>query len=1017
MSTSRRRAGTVLLAVAILCGAAASGWAQDTRWIGGNADWNLPGSWDNGVPAAGYNAWLDQPDLSGPGYTAIYIDPGTNPTLSTLWIDQGMTLAHDQDSLTTNTEYVGHSPTGAGGFVFQTGGIHTVNDYFVVGASDGSLGAYDLDGDAEFIKGPGEEKIGDGGLGFFYHHSGTHTFAGAMYLGDDASGEGYYEMTSGTLQAAPGQFAGIALGEWGGRGYFDQEGGDVLVNSLSLARQNDPSPSEGTYTLTHDAYLETDETLIGLRGVGTFIHDGTAEHVTDSLILGTEAPGEGTYHLGGSGVLTVNNDEWVGKVGYGTFNQSDSSSHTVHGNLYIDPIIVSKGVFNLFGGSLQVDHMTYIGNGDSAPGEFNQDGGTATIDQGLILGVVEFGIGYCNMTDGTLDTGWTHVGSSGLGTVQHTGGTHTTGTLVLAAAPTGDGTYWLSDPAVLNVTGNTVVGDAGRGELNNDSANPHTVGGDLIVGNAAGSDGLYNLWDPAAVQVSGNTIVGQAGKGIFYHNSGTHTAGGLYIGGSPGGYEPTGDGTYHLADGTLTTGITTVGEDGTGVFYHFGNAVHQTTGLVLGSAGSSTGNSSGTYSLADSGELYVNGTTTVGQFGYGAFNQFDGLHSITADLVLGAGPEQPGILPERQGLYNLDAGDLIVQRHVVVGQGNAGYPGQPGGKGTFIQTGGTHDIAAELLIGGPGAIAGGTGVYDMSGGMLSVAGGIHVACGGVGELLLSSGAHVVSSWAEIGVGAGSDATVIFFNDGTPGVNTVWNAGANLAIGGSMTDAGGAAVVGMTGAENHLRIVDAAGTSGLLRIWADGVLSMPNGNGRVSVGTDVLSAPGQLWVAPGGTLDLQGGQVWADVVEVQGLLQGSGILGADEVIIGGTADAGHSPGTLTLAENALLTLQPSAICQMDIEGIGPGQYDMFTAAGTSTVYFDGTLVLRFSGGFTPGDHVTLFDFAAYDGDFAGLIVQGLPAGLDASFDTLTGDVTITPEPATLALLSLSALFGLKRRRPR
>ena len=230
--------------------------------------------------------------------------------------------------------------------------------------------------------------------------------------------------------------------------------------------------------------------------------------------------------------------------------------------------------------------------------------------------------------------------------------------------------------------------------------------------------------------VSGSTIVGNSCVGTFNQSDGSNNTSGLLISGAADS-----SGTYNLSGGNLTTWWASIGDGTTGggsvgsvgVFNH-SNGTHTADYLLLGNQGSSTINSDGTYNLSGTGVLTAN-NETVGNFGKGTFNQTGGSNTINFNLIIADGPENSAGTPTRGGDYNLSAGGLSVVGSTMVGMGNDGFPSEPGGNGTFTQTGGTHSTDT-LILGGVGAEGNGTGTYNFSSGDLSA---VNVFVGQDGE--------------------------------------------------------------------------------------------------------------------------------------------------------------------------------------------------------------------------------------------------------------------------------------------
>ena len=107
--------------------------------------------------------------------------------------------------------------------------------------------------------------------------------------------------------------------------------------------------------------------------------------------------------------------------------------------------------------------------------------------------------------------------------------------------------------------------------------------------------------------------------------------------------------------------------------------------------------------------------STIGDIGRGEFTQSGGTHTVASDLVLGNAPALTGGTPARGGFYTLGGGQLIVAGSTIIGNGNNGFAGEPGGSGSFTQSGGSQFVGGELRVGNTGSDAGGTGSYVLSG--------------------------------------------------------------------------------------------------------------------------------------------------------------------------------------------------------------------------------------------------------------------------------------------------------------
>lgn len=227
-------------------------------------------------------------------------------------------------------------------------------------------------------------------------------------------------------------------------------------------------------------------------------------------------------------------------------------------------------------------------------------------------------------------------------------------------------------------------------------------------------------------------------------------------------------------------------------------------------------------------------------------------------------------------------------------------------------------------------------------------------------------------------------------------------------------------------ESTAVLTDKIGENGTLTKSGLGTLSLAGTNTytgvtTISAGTLVIASTGSI--ASSSAIDL-GTNGTLNVSAVSGgfalangqTLKGSGtVVGALTVGTGATLAIGNSPGTVTFDNN--LTLSSGSINDFEINGLTAGLYDLAQgAAGSQTVNFGGTLNLVFQGGFNTVGAVKIFDFETYTGNFTAVNTSGLAGGYSATFDSLTGVVTVVPEPGTWALLAtgLTVVMILRRR---
>jgi hypothetical protein len=296
--------------------------SADVNWNVGDGNWDDAANWDPAmVPGADDVAVLKNSD----SYTYKTVTYNTaDHSLSGLDIsaegelyggsDTVMSLNHSAGTLTLET--LTPNPNDQHSYL-------SINGNKTAGYGYGGYAEYNLSDTGVLIKQSYEVKIGTDGTGYFNQSGGTFQFSGALYLGDQATGHGIYNMTGGDIVAGPNGAGGITLGEWGGRGEFYQSGGTVTLDNLQLARQNFPIASNGYYELSGTGHLIANNEEIGILGEGRFNQSGGTNEVTGTLTIRKElvSTSTGLYELSG-GELNANR-----VVNNGTFQYDGGTLH------------------------------------------------------------------------------------------------------------------------------------------------------------------------------------------------------------------------------------------------------------------------------------------------------------------------------------------------------------------------------------------------------------------------------------------------------------------------------------------------------------------------------------------------------------------------------------------------------------------------------------------------------------------------------------------------------------------
>ncbi len=151
------------------------------------------------------------------------------------------------------------------------------------------------------------------------------------------------------------------------------------------------------------------------------------------------------------------------------------------------------------------------------------------------------------------------------------------------------------------------------------------------------------------------------------------------------------------------------------------------------------------------------------------------------------------------------------------------------------------------------------------------------------------------------------------------------------------------------------------------------------------------------------------------ITLNGYINGVGTM--SNIIINGTLSPGFSPGVAHYSQHIAFGHQ--ATLEIEIGGHSPGTEHDQLIFTNGTVTVDGSLNITLLNGFTPelGDTFDLFDFDEVTGQFDQILLPQLSHGM--AFDTrsllTTGQLSVIPEPGTVAMLAVGTLLVMTRRR--
>lgn len=407
----------------------------------GTGDWNTAANWDpDGLPTAS-----DTVNVNNGGTAQI----GSEGAVANhLYIDGGSTIAFSGGATTTFTVEGSHSYVGNGstGTFTQTGGAFSIGQQALyVGNNASGNGAYNISGGSlacYYI------RVGQSGTGVFNHSGGTVTVNSQnLVVGRYSPANGTYNLSGTGVLTAPNEFVGCWGDQTGGTGVFNQSGGsNTIAGYLYLGSSTTTETTTGgtgTYTLSAGTLAVGGDIVDrgGTGGVSNFNIDGTTYTLTVS-----------------GGDIGVDNFA-VGPTNNASFTQKADLTTTVNNNLSIGASGTTSTV-NVTGGTLSVggditgggDSRLYI-NAIETAYTLTVTGGDIGVDR-FVVGSGSGSTGEFTLADGLkLTTDWQYIGDSGTGTLTQTGGTNQvtngTGAIYLGNSASGNGTYNLSGGALV----------------------------------------------------------------------------------------------------------------------------------------------------------------------------------------------------------------------------------------------------------------------------------------------------------------------------------------------------------------------------------------------------------------------------------------------------------------------------------------------------------------------------------------------------------------------------------------
>lgn len=236
-----------------------------------------------------------------------------------------------------------------GGVLASTGGN---TKYLYLGRSAGSVGSYVMNGGSILLTSTNYGSIGNSGVGHFTQNNGTVVVDKNFNIGKEIGGYGDYTLNNGSF-----------LAYW-----------PVL---------GEKSGATGVVTVTGGVFQGGNKFSVGLAGRGSMYQSGGMVGVTNqSLFLGENASGVGTYMLSGAGKLLLTNAAnylYVGNYGNGTFVQSNGTV-AVTNYLIVGRYTNAVGLYRIEKGDLSVGQNLIMGESVLATGTLQVVGSASTIN-------------------------------------------------------------------------------------------------------------------------------------------------------------------------------------------------------------------------------------------------------------------------------------------------------------------------------------------------------------------------------------------------------------------------------------------------------------------------------------------------------------------------------------------------------------------------------------------------------------------------------------------------------------
>jgi len=814
------------------------------------------------------------------------------------------------------------------------------------------------------------EYVGYDGTGAITQSAGAHT-ATMLYLGYDATGLGTYTLNGGTLSSSSAEYVGYS-----GTGTLNIEVGGQVSNTYGYLGYMSGSTGTATVTGVGSTWTNSNDLRVGYLGTGTLNIEAGGQVSNTNGYLGYRSGSTGTATVTGVG-STWTNSSWL-MVGWsggtGTLNiEAGGQVSSNCGELGASPGSTGRATVTGAGSTWTSGDCLYVG-----------DYGAGTL-------VIEAG-GHVSNAYGCMGYSWS--GSTGTATVTGVGSTWTnSGDLYVGYQ--GTGTLAVADGGL--VTAKTLWASlsslSGNGKI--------AVGGAVLDGDLV-FDSTHGLTQTVAFGTGGTldlNVDGTGRLGVGYKGTGTlRIADGRAVASVFGylGYcsGSTGTATVTGAGSTWTSRVLYVGYSGTGTLnIEAGGQVSSTYGrLGYMPDGGGTGAATGTATVTGAGSTWTtSGDFYVGCSGTGTVNVEAGGQVSNTSGYLGVQSGSTGTATVTGAGSTWTSGDLYVgyrgtgTLNIQNGgqmsntNGYLGWSGSSSSAVTVEGSGSCWNNTGSVCVGGSAAAAGGTGSLAVQDGAQMTVGGT-LRIWNTGSLTIQSGGSVTAGTLEK-----SDGGTINWTSGTLGI----------------TNPGGLTIAsaGPLGSSLTLRAGQTLNVTDTLTVAADATLTVQGGS--LSAGT--LTNLGTLELRPDDSTTVASPiansasvrfEVAPGTWTFDEALGGGGTFvksGDGTLIVAGPQD--YDPGALFDVRGGTVVLQTDAGSDgTDLSvSVADAEVDFACDQHLDTLSIGDSGIVRFTGA-----RVVVLEHLVMDG-----------------FDF--GAMTLTPEPATLALLALGGLGVLARRR--